>query len=164
VARIGGADELVVRDAEFLPCILERRCQIVDEGLRSLVGLGGGADHLDAVLVRSGQEIGRFTALAVITGQAVGEHLLVRVAEVRPAVHVVDRGGDVEATWHGTPEKSQGIINQHWKGVGSAPVRFRRGSGPGFDAWALAAILQAPVLPPSRCSQAAGSPDFCSCL
>jgi hypothetical protein len=52
------------------------------------------------VLVGAGEEKSLPADLAVEARQAVGDDLLVGVAEMRFGVHVVDRGGDIEARRH----------------------------------------------------------------
>ena len=106
VLGVGGAEELVVLDVQRLPGRDERLGQLVHERGRRLPRLGGGPDDLLAVLVRARQVIGGVTLLAVAAGDGVGQDLLVGVAQVGPAVHVVDGGGDVEtgqgsAPWRG---------------------------------------------------------------
>ena len=101
VALVRGADELVVRHSQRLPGLHEGGRDRVHEGLRGLAGLGRGARDLLAVLVGAGQEEGLVAALAVRAGEAVGQHLLVGVAQVGAPVHVVDGGGDVEASRQG---------------------------------------------------------------
>ena len=57
VARLGGADEVVVGDVEPLPGVGELRGDLVGELLRRLAdGLGGLLD-LEAVLVGAGEEL-----------------------------------------------------------------------------------------------------------
>jgi hypothetical protein len=48
------------------------------------------------VLIGPGEEEGVITALAVVAGEDVGGDRLIRMAQVRLAVDVRDRGGDVE--------------------------------------------------------------------
>jgi hypothetical protein len=86
VARVGGADELVVGDAERLPGGGEGRSQFVHEGTRGLARRFGGAGDLLTVLVGAGEEEGGIAALAVEARQGVGQHLLVGMAQVWPAV------------------------------------------------------------------------------
>ena len=103
VAGVRGADEAVVRDSELAPSGFEPRRQLVHERARSLLrGFGRGGDLLP-VLVGARQEEGRVAGLPMKAGEGVRQNLFVGVAEMRQAVDVVDRGGDVETLWHKAP-------------------------------------------------------------
>jgi len=101
VAVLGGAHVAVVADVQRVPAGAEAGRQLVGEDLRVDAPRLRLARDLHAVLVGAGEEEGVVAALAVIARQAVGDQLLVGVAEVRAGVDVIDRGGDVEAASHG---------------------------------------------------------------
>src|SRR6185503_3992463 len=96
VLGVGGAEELVVMDAQRLPRRDERLRQLVHERGRRLARRGRGPSDLLAVLVRAREVVGRIALLAVPARDGVGEDLLVGMAQVGPAIHVVDGGCDVE--------------------------------------------------------------------
>ena len=97
VARLGGADEVVVGDAELGPRALEALARLVGHLLGRKAALLGRPLDLQAVLVGAGEEVGVVTVESVPTGQRVGDDGRVRVPDVRRVVDVVDRRGDVEA-------------------------------------------------------------------
>ena len=95
MARFGGADEIVVRALEPFHHGLEARHVALDQLPRRQVLLGRRLQHLDAVLVGAGEEE---HVAAVEPGKArdrVGGDRLIGVADMRRAVRVGDRGGDV---------------------------------------------------------------------
>ena len=94
VLRVGRANELVVRDAEPSPHRLKALGERVDERLRRRGPCLGGLLDLLAVLVHPDQEMHVVAEQAPIPGDGVRADLLVRVAEMRVAVRVVDRGGE----------------------------------------------------------------------
>ena len=94
LARLGGADEVVVGDLELAPEVLEERGLGVAPLLRGHVMLGGGLGDLLAVLVHAGQELDVVARGAAEARLDVGEQGAVRGAQVRRGVDVVDRGGD----------------------------------------------------------------------
>ena len=96
VPRLGGADPVVVAAVEPAPVAHEGIGHAVDPRLRRHLCAGGGVDHGLAVLVHSHQEVHVVAAQAAVAGDAVRADLLERVAEVRLAVRVVDRGREVE--------------------------------------------------------------------
>src|SRR5690606_27281566 len=61
-----------------------------------------GDDVLQAVVIRAGHETNVAAAQPAVTRQDVGEHELVREAEVWPRVYVRNGGGD-ERRGHGSP-------------------------------------------------------------
>src|SRR5262245_6254952 len=103
VSRIGGPDELVVRDRKFLPGRLEGGRQLIHEFLGRFPGRRRGAHDLDAVLVGAGEEMRVVPALAVMPCQSVRQYLLVGMSEMWASVDIIDGGGDVEASWHVIP-------------------------------------------------------------
>ena len=100
VARLGGADEIVVGQFEFLRKRLPVNRQFVAVSLRRFaLGLRGLLDLL-AVFVQPGQEKGFLTQAATRPRDDVGHDLLVGMAEMRLAVDVINRGGDVKPFAH----------------------------------------------------------------
>jgi hypothetical protein len=96
VARVGGPDEEVVRDAEPRPQRAEALGIAIGELLRrDALALGDVRDGL-AVLVGSSQEEDVVTALAVVPREDIGRDRRVRVPQVRGGVDVVDGRRDVE--------------------------------------------------------------------
>src|SRR5690606_11403962 len=104
VARLGGADEVVVGDVDRLE---QRQPGGFDETVGPLLRLDPvrdrGAQDLLAVLIRSGEQPGVIARLTVPAGEHVGGHLGVGVPDVRHVVHIEDGRRDEEALagWHG---------------------------------------------------------------
>ena len=92
----GGADELVVGDAEAIPEGAEFAADFVGELLRRFAGGGGGALDLLAMLVGSGEEERVMSQHALAAGYGVTDNGCVGVADVRPRIDIVDRSGDVK--------------------------------------------------------------------
>ena len=100
VDGIGGGGPAIVADVEFFPEGDEFRGDLVDELLRRDAGFLGGLLDLLAVLIDPG-EVENFLAFQpMIARDDIGEHLLVGVADVRRAIGVIDRGGEVKAVRH----------------------------------------------------------------
>jgi len=96
VARLGGANELVVGDAELFVHLAEDGRVAVGKLLRrDAFGLGV-LLHLQAVLVGAGQEEHILAVQPLEARQDVGGDDVVGVADMRLAVGVEDRRGDVE--------------------------------------------------------------------
>ena len=96
VLLVGGADEEVVGDVERGRHLAEARGVAVGELLRrDALRVRRVGDRLP-VLVGPGEEEHVLAALAHVAGEHVGGDRLVGVPHVRRAVHVRDRGGDVE--------------------------------------------------------------------
>src|SRR5690606_32486221 len=96
VLRRGGADELVVGDAERPPGGLEGRGDLIHERLRGNAPLLRRLGHLLAVLVHADQEPDVVPAKAAVAGDAVGADLLGGGPHVGIAVGVVDGGAEGE--------------------------------------------------------------------
>ena len=97
VPRLGGADEVVVGDAEAPPRLLEDapRSRPRRPAAR-LPGLGRHLGDLVAVLVGAGEEIDAVAGEPAVAAHRVGHDGGARVPEMRARVDVVDRGGEVE--------------------------------------------------------------------
>ncbi len=96
VTGLGGADEVVIRDAELGPQFLEADHRGVGLLLGGHAGLHGGLLNLLAVLVGAGQEPGRHPEQAVIPGQHIAQDGRVGMPDVRLVVDVIDRRGDIK--------------------------------------------------------------------
>ena len=100
VARLGGADEIVVGQFQFFGERLPVRRELVAIGLRGFAFGDGGLLDLLAVLVEAGQEKNLLAQAAPRPRDDVGDDLLVGMAEMRLAVDVINRGGDVKPFAH----------------------------------------------------------------
>ena len=98
MARLGGADEFVVGAIEPLHHGLEARHVALDQFARRHVLLRRRLQHLDAVLVGAGEEKYISPIKPHEAGDGVGGDGLVGVADMRRAVRIGDRGGDVILT------------------------------------------------------------------
>ncbi|VWM24417.1 Uncharacterised protein [Collinsella intestinalis] len=95
LARLGGADEVVVRDLQLLPQLMEVRSLRVAPLLRGHTVLFGGLGDLLAVLVHAGEKFDVVAGGTAVARLDVGDDRRVRGAQVRVGVHVVDGCGDV---------------------------------------------------------------------
>jgi hypothetical protein len=86
VARLGRADEVVVRDVEQSPCIAEALAGAVGLFLRRDAVRLGGALALESVFVGAGQEEDVLTQQPVPPGECVGDDRGVGVPDVRGAL------------------------------------------------------------------------------
>ena len=100
VQRIGRRGPTVVADFEFLPKRDELRRDLIDELLRRHASFFGGLLDLLAVLIDAGEKENFFTFQPMITRDDVGQHFLVGVSDMRRAIRVIDRGGEVELLRH----------------------------------------------------------------
>ena len=101
VARLGGADEVVVGQAERRDHLLEQRRIAVGQLARRELLPGGRLAHLRAVLVGAGQEIDVAAVEPLEAGDRVRGQRLVGVADVRRTVRVGNGGGEVVLRrWH----------------------------------------------------------------
>src|SRR6185437_503418 len=105
-AGLRRADEPVVRYAEPLPHGLEVRRDVVDELLWRHAAIVRRLGHFLAVLIETGEKMHVVAAQAMIPRDGVGSDLLVRVANVRFAVRVIDRGGEVEPAHLRVPRRA----------------------------------------------------------
>jgi hypothetical protein len=96
VARLRRPYPVVVAYGEPLPVLREPDGHQVHPLLRRPAVLLGRLHHRLRVLVHPHEEMDPVTPKPPVSGDAVGAHLLQRVPQVRVAVGVVDRGGDVE--------------------------------------------------------------------
>ena len=98
VAFLARLDEVVERDVEGVPDLLELPGHLVDVGLGLEVQLAGALGHLDRVLVVAHQEMDGGPFHPAEPGLDVGADLLERRADVRAAVGIVDRRGQIVAS------------------------------------------------------------------
>lgn len=94
VARLGGAHEVGVGDAEHVPRLAEGGLHRVAPGLRRHAVLGGHVGHLLAVLVHAGDEGHLAPVHALVARHGVGGDGGVGRPQVRRGVDVVDRRGE----------------------------------------------------------------------
>ena len=97
VVRLGGANELIVRNAESGPDRLKARRDFIGEGLRRHAILRRGLLHLLAMFVHADQQMHVVAALATIARDHIGADLLERVAQMWIAIRVIDGGGQIES-------------------------------------------------------------------
>ena len=97
VSGLGGADEAVVGDVEPVAHLAEQRAVPVGERARRDPLLRGGLRHLHAVLVDSGHEEDVVAVEPLEARDRIGRDRLVGVADVRHAIRVGDRRGQVVA-------------------------------------------------------------------
>ena len=100
VARLRGADEIVVGQLQFFGKRLPVRRELVAISLRRFAFGQGGLLDLLAVFVQAGQEKNFLPEAAPRPRDDVGDDLLVGMAEMRLAVDVINRGGDVKPFVH----------------------------------------------------------------
>src|SRR5712692_10049784 len=96
VFEIGGADKFVALDAEFVPKSTPFGGHFRDEFGFGYAGFFGGALDVDAVFVSAGGHHDLVAAHALVAADGVTHDRGIRVADVRQAVRVVDRRGQVE--------------------------------------------------------------------
>ena len=96
VARLAGADEIVVGTAERGDHLLEQRGVAVGQRLRLQALARRRLLHLDAVLVGTGQEIDVVAVEPHEAGDRIGRQRLIGMADMGGAVGIGNRGRDVE--------------------------------------------------------------------
>ena len=100
MTRLRGADEIIIRQLQFFHEGLPVGGESIAVFLRILfLGLRGLLDFL-TVLVQTGQKENFLTKAPPRPRDDVGNDLLVGVAEMRLAVDVINRGGDVKPFAH----------------------------------------------------------------
>ena len=97
VPRLRGADEVVEGNSQLRPSLAEHLLHVRAVLQRILARLPGLLVDVLRVLVVAHQEVRVHAARPLVAGDDVGRHLLVGLAEVGPAVHVVDGRCEVEA-------------------------------------------------------------------
>src|SRR6266581_4436482 len=97
VALLGGADEVIVRAVHALGQGLEPRHRALGELLRRDVLLRGRLQHLDAVLVGTGEEVHVVAIVPLETRNRVGRDQLVGKSDMRRAIGIGDGRGQVVA-------------------------------------------------------------------
>ena len=112
VPFLGGSDELVVGDIELRPDRAEGVLHLGAVVQRIEALFFSLPAHVQGVLVGPHQEVGVVPRAPLVARDHVGRDLLVGRPEMRRRVHVVDRGGEVEAG-HG----AAGILRGGRKGT-----------------------------------------------
>ena len=97
MARLGGADEIVIAEVHRLGEIAEVLRDLVGEGLGRHAGGDGGLLHLLPMLVGAGQEHHVIAVQALEARQHVAGERRIGMPDMRRVIDVVDRRGDVVA-------------------------------------------------------------------
>src|SRR6185436_7954956 len=100
MARLGGADEIVLGKIQFGGKRLPEEGEIVAVGLRLLAFRHCGLLNFLSVLVEAGQEKRLLSETAPGAGDYVRNDLFVRMTQVRLAIHVINRGGNIKSFGH----------------------------------------------------------------
>ena len=100
VARVGRADKIVNGQFQFLRERFPIRRQLVAVNLRTFALGDRGLLHFLAVFIEAGQKKNFLSQTAARPRNHVGHDLLVRMAEMRLAVHVINRRCDVKPFAH----------------------------------------------------------------
>ncbi len=108
VAWLGGADEVVERHVEMTPCPGELLLHAVAVRQRIEPLFDGAPVHVLRVFVVAHEKAGIEAGEPLVPGDDVGAYLLVRRAEMRPTVDVVD-GRRQEESAHDVPDRSPGV-------------------------------------------------------
>ncbi len=95
MARLGGADKVVVRTLELFHHGLKARHVALDQLPWRQVLLCRRLQHFDAVLIGAGEKEHIAAVEPLEAGDGVGGDRLIGVADMRRAVRIRDRGGDV---------------------------------------------------------------------
>ena len=103
MAGLGSADEVVVGEVQFGGEGLPDGGQFVAVNARGLAFGQRRLLDLLPVLIQAGQEIGLDPQAAPPPGDDVGDHFFVSVAQVRPAVDVINGRCNVEPLVHSPP-------------------------------------------------------------
>ena len=97
MAVFGGADEVVIRAVHPLDHRLEARHVALDQFARGQPFARGGLLDLLAVLVGAGQEIHVIAVEPLEARDRVGRDRFIGVTDMRHAIRIGDRGGDVDS-------------------------------------------------------------------
>src|SRR5262249_36587066 len=101
VAILGGANEVVVGEPHPLPQRAELAGNLVGKLLWSFARSLGGALDLLPMFVGAGEEIRVLPQHALPTRHRVTSNRRIGMTDVRPRIHVVNRGRDVKLLAHG---------------------------------------------------------------
>jgi hypothetical protein len=96
LAFFRGADIIVVRAVQKLTHALESSRVAICEFAGRDAFLARALQHLDAVFIRAGQEVNILTIQTLKTRHGIGRNQLISMADMRLAIRVSNRGGDVE--------------------------------------------------------------------
>jgi len=97
MAFFGGANEIIIGGIERRRHTLELSRIAVCQFLRRHAFLARRLVHLGTVLVGSGQEIDLFAVKPLEAGQCIGSDQLIGMADMRLAIRIGNRGGDIIA-------------------------------------------------------------------
>ena len=124
VTRLGGADEIIIGQFKFLRKRLPVGGQFVAVGLRCFAFGDGGLLDLLAVFVQAGQGKNLLAQTAPRPRDHVSDDHFVSMAQMRLAVHVINRGGDVKPFVHqkNSVTHKSGIGNPTHKSDGNHTV------------------------------------------
>ena len=120
VTGIGGANEVIVTQAEGLDEGTPLDGEVIAVGLRRLAQIEGRLLDLLAVFVQSGQEEDRLSQASPSPSDDIGHHLFVGVPQVGSPVHIINRRGDVEPLVHvraiqtENASKSKSLLAPEW--------------------------------------------------
>ena len=124
---IDGANEAVIRDAKTVCHCMEIRRHFIGKVAHGHVPLSRRLDHLEAMLVGAGLEQHVATGLTLEAGDRVGGDHLIRMADMRTAIGIVDRGGDIERIGHAAllehhPDQVKPVRADHRRNVATIPA------------------------------------------
>ena len=100
MARFGRTDEIVVGQFQFFCKRFPIRCQLVAISLRSFAFSECGLLDFLSVFVEAGEKKNLLAEAAARTRADIRNDFFVGVAEMRLAVHVINRGRDKKAFAH----------------------------------------------------------------
>ena len=123
MAILGGADEVVIRAVHPLDHRLEARHVTLDQFTRGQPFARGGLLDLLPVLVGAGQEIDVIPVEPLEARNRVGRDRFIGVTDMRHAVRIGDRRGDIEAAarvglWHRRTDVKLWRRRKLWAGRG----------------------------------------------
>ena len=100
MARLGGADKIVIRQLQFFYKRLPVGGERIAIFLRIFLLRERRLLDFLAVFVEAGQKKNFLSQAAPCAGDDIGDDFFVGVAEVRLAVHIINRRGDVKPFAH----------------------------------------------------------------
>lgn len=98
---LGCLNESIVTDIKSIAHVLEILRHLIGQCTRSGLQLAGLLQHLEAMDVRPGLEAHVAAAEPLETCDDVGRDRLIGMADMRAAIGIADRGGDVIGFAHG---------------------------------------------------------------
>jgi hypothetical protein len=98
---LGGLDEIIETDIERAPDLLKLICHVIAVRLRFLLKLGGSPGNLDGIFVITHEEE-NFPAMHTLkTSLNISANFFKGCTYVRPAIGIIDGGGNEEFGRHG---------------------------------------------------------------